>query len=65
MSTVDPPKSTAAVPLNNSEIATTLDTVAGLLEAQGANPFRVQAYRRGANRARTAAADRRHPARRR
>ncbi|MCB0112898.1 MAG: helix-hairpin-helix domain-containing protein [Caldilineaceae bacterium] len=48
MSTVDPPKSTAAVPLNNSEIATTLDTVAGLLEAQGANPFRVQAYRAAA-----------------
>ena len=34
--------------LSNEQISDTLDEVAGLLEAQGANPFRVRAYRRGA-----------------
>lgn len=32
----------------NSQIARRLDELASLLEAQGANPFRVNAYRRGA-----------------
>lgn len=32
----------------NEEIADVLDRVAGLLEAQGANPYRVRAYRRAA-----------------
>ena len=32
----------------NSQIARRLDELASLLEAQGANPFRVSAYRRGA-----------------
>jgi DNA polymerase (family 10) len=32
----------------NSQIARRLDELANLLEAQGANPFRVSAYRRGA-----------------
>ncbi|MEX1096167.1 MAG: helix-hairpin-helix domain-containing protein [Planctomycetales bacterium] len=34
--------------LSNQEIAERLDEVAGLLEAQGANPFRVRAYRNAA-----------------
>jgi DNA polymerase (family 10) len=32
-------------PLANSEVASRFDEVADLLEAQGANPFRVKAYR--------------------
>lgn len=35
-------------PMHNVEIARRLEEVAGLLEAQHANPFRVQAYRRAA-----------------
>src|SRR5690349_4855308 len=35
-------------PLENQEVATRLDQVAELLEAQDANPFRVQAYRNAA-----------------
>jgi len=34
--------------LTNAEIAALLDETAGLLEAQEANPYRVQAYRNGA-----------------
>lgn len=34
--------------MSNAEIADVFDEVAGLLEAQQANPFRVQAYRNGA-----------------
>ena len=34
--------------LTNQQICTTLEELANLLEAQGANPFRVQAYRRAA-----------------
>ncbi|MBI4606217.1 MAG: hypothetical protein HY721_29980 [Planctomycetes bacterium] len=37
-----------AKPLTNAEIAGRLNEVAGLLEAQGANPFRVAAYRKAA-----------------
>jgi len=36
------------LPLNNQQIAARLDEVAGLLEAQGANLFRVRAYRSAA-----------------
>jgi len=32
-------------PLSNDQLATVLEEVADLLEAQGANPFRVRAYR--------------------
>ena len=35
-------------PPTNQELASSLDEVADLLEEQGANPFRVQAYRNGA-----------------
>jgi len=35
-------------PLSDEQIADALEEVAALLEAQGANPFRVQAYRSGA-----------------
>ncbi|MFN8446175.1 MAG: helix-hairpin-helix domain-containing protein [Caldilineaceae bacterium] len=35
--------------LNNEEIATTLERIAELLDAQHANPYRVQAYREGAS----------------
>lgn len=38
----------------NEELAATLDRVAALLEVQSANAFRVQAYRRAAQRARSA-----------
>ncbi|MFP3949459.1 MAG: hypothetical protein ACLFWG_12100, partial [Longimicrobiales bacterium] len=31
--------------MENIEIATTLNEVADLLEIQGANPFRIRAYR--------------------
>ena len=34
--------------LSNAEIAATLDELADLLEFQGANAFRVRAYRNGA-----------------
>ena len=37
--------STQQQPLSNAQLATTLEEVADLLEAQGANPFRVRAYR--------------------
>lgn len=40
--------SSAPARLTNERLAQTLEEVAGLLEAQGANPFRVGAYRRGA-----------------
>ena len=36
-------------PLGNGEIAGRLDEIAALLEAQGANPFRVRAYRTAAH----------------
>jgi DNA polymerase (family 10) len=36
------------MPVHNSEIAGTLDLVADLLEVEGANPFRVRAYRNAA-----------------
>ena len=36
------------MPIHNSEIAEIFDRVADLLEIQGANPFRVRAYRNGA-----------------
>ena len=32
--------------MNNAQVASTLDTVADLLEFDGANPFRVRAYRK-------------------
>ena len=35
-------------PLTNESLADALDEVADLLESQGANPFRVRAYRRAA-----------------
>lgn len=41
-------KTVAADWPTNEEIARVLDETAGLLEAQGANPFRVGAYRKGA-----------------
>ena len=34
--------------MNNSDIAAVLEQVADLLEFQGANPFRIRAYRNGA-----------------
>jgi DNA polymerase/3'-5' exonuclease PolX len=43
----------APLPPGNSEIADVLERVAELLEAQDANPFRVSAYRRAAETART------------
>ena len=36
--------------MNNREIAATLDQVADLLEFEGANPFRVRAYRNAGRR---------------
>ena len=36
-------------PISNEQVAATLEEVANLLEEQGANPFRVAAYRRAAN----------------
>ncbi|MEN0110943.1 MAG: DNA polymerase/3'-5' exonuclease PolX [Planctomycetota bacterium] len=42
--------------MNNREIAAALDEVADLLEFQGANPFRVRAYRNGARKVKDAAA---------
>jgi len=43
--TVKEKQETKTAPLSNGEVATKLDTVADILEAQDANPFRVQAYR--------------------
>jgi putative hydrolase len=40
------------LPLGNQEVAETLDEIADLLEQQGANPFRVNAYRVGADQVR-------------
>src|SRR5271157_4690691 len=37
-----------AMPVVNAEIASQLDKVADLLDIEGANPFRVRAYRRAA-----------------
>src|SRR5271157_1440696 len=37
-----------AMPVVNAEIASQLDKIADLLEIEGANPFRVRAYRRAA-----------------
>jgi hypothetical protein len=42
--------------LNNQQLAAALEEVAGLLEAQGANPFRVRAYRGAAQTVRGLAA---------
>jgi hypothetical protein len=42
------PETTLARALSNAEIARALAEIAGLLEAQGASVFRVQAYRRAA-----------------
>ncbi len=55
MSTIDLTEDARAVPPSNGEIATVLDAVAELLEAQGANPFRVQAYHAAAQTLRTLA----------
>src|SRR5687768_16902806 len=41
--------------MSNAEIATVFDSVADLLEFQGANPFRVRAYRNAAHTVRTLA----------
>jgi hypothetical protein len=40
---------TSQPPLSNEQLAAVLEEVADLLEAQGANPFRVRAYREGAH----------------
>lgn len=45
-STSDEP--TVKIPPSNAEIGSLLDEVSDLLEEQGASPFRVRAYRRGA-----------------
>ena len=46
-----PPESTAnpPPPLTNAEVAAELEEVADLLDAHGANPFRVRAYRNAAD----------------
>lgn len=36
------------MPVHNSDIATIFSTVADLLEIEGANPFRIRAYREAA-----------------
>jgi len=41
------PPADRTLPLNNRQVADCLDEVAALLEAQGANAFRVRAYRAG------------------
>lgn len=46
--TESPSTPTGAVPPTNREIATRLDEVATLLDEQGANQFRIRAYRDGA-----------------
>ena len=43
---------TPRAPVTNDDVARTLDRVAELLELEGANPFRVHAYRRTADRVR-------------
>lgn len=48
MSPADRAQAEATVPLDNGAIAARLDEVAELLEAQGANRFRVRAYRSAA-----------------
>ncbi len=48
MSKRDDKTSELALPLDNQQIAVCLDEVAGLLESQGANVFRVRAYRSAA-----------------
>ncbi len=45
MNTVKRPEPTRAVPLENHQVAACLDETAALLEAQGANVYRVRAYR--------------------
>ena len=45
----DDKNSEPTLPLNNQQIAVRLDEIAGLLENQGANVFRVRAYRSAAN----------------
>jgi hypothetical protein len=47
-----PRQAQAELRLGNQEVAEALDEVADLLEAQGANPFRVNAYRVGADQVR-------------
>jgi len=42
------PKRRGLGPMSNAELAVRLDEVGGLLESQGANPFRVRAYRAAA-----------------
>ena len=44
--TAEPDK--RVLPLSNAQVASQLDEVADLLEAQGANPFRVRAYKSAA-----------------
>jgi len=36
------------MPVHNAEIAVAFDHLADLLEIEGANPFRIRAYRRAA-----------------
>ena len=50
------------MPVVNAEIASQLDKVADLLDIEGANPFRVRAYRRAARSDRRTAAQRRRHA---
>ena len=38
----------APMPVHNAEIAVAFDHLADLLEIEGANPFRIRAYRRAA-----------------
>ena len=45
----DDKNSEPTLPLNNQQIAVRLDEIAGLLENQGANVFRVRGYRSAAN----------------
>jgi len=45
-------KLASELPPSNEQLASALEEVAGLLEAQGANPYRVRAYRNGAATAR-------------
>ena len=49
MTIVKERQETKQMPLRNEEVAVRLDAVADVLEAQEANPFRVQAYRNAAN----------------
>jgi hypothetical protein len=52
MQTGYPDRAQSELPLGNQEVAEALDEIADLLEQQGANPFRVQAYRIGADQVR-------------